>query len=250
MEMFVVGGYVRDEILGVRSKDVDFTVTLDANDPLFQITTDPFMVMRRNLLDMGFKIFLETPEHLTIRAQFPKDNNPFGIRDADFVLARKEGAYSDGRRPDKVEPGTLQDDLARRDFTMNAIAKAADGSYIDPFDGQADIKRGLIRAVGDPAERMHEDALRAVRALRFSVMKGFRIEGDLMKVLLFDETLHDKVAGPSVADDRIRGELERMFAFNTLKSLAVLHEYEGLTYAMLSGSVSLTATMKMKGRGK
>ena len=251
MELFEVGGCVRDDLLGVKSKDIDFTVVLSPEEVGID---NPFVVMRNELKRRGFKIFLETKEYLTIRAQFPRPMGLAVIRHdragmtADFVLARKESDYIDGRRPSKVEVGTLMDDLARRDFTMNAIAKDSEGNLIDPFNGAADIEKRMIRAVGDPKERLREDALRAVRALRFAVTKGFTIEGELMKVLMWDTEIMDSIA-EKISDERIQVELSKMFRFNTLKSLEVLNHYKGLTEAMFSGSVSLDATMKQKGRG-
>ena len=246
MEIFLVGGMVRDEIMGVASKDADFSVVL--NDADMAGSDDPFDVMRQELIRRGFKIFVETPEHFTIRAQFPKGENEFGVRDADFVLAREEGPYSDGRRPDWVKPGTLFMDQQRRDFTMNAIAKDADGSLIDPFNGVQDIEDRIIRAVGDPVERLTEDALRAVRALRFSVTKGFQIDpalDDAMREGTIKALVRDKIS-----DERIQVELSKMFRFDTVASLKALSLYSGLTEAMFAGSVSLDATMKQKGRGK
>lgn len=238
---YEVGGCVRDEFLGVRSKDIDYSVVVN------YVGDDPFGYMVAKLKSLGFTVFLETPEHLTVRAQFPKgDGNP--TLTADFVLARKEGTYSDGRRPDKVEPGTLMDDLARRDFTMNAIAKDADGSYIDPFNGRADIADRIIRAVGDPYERLAEDALRAVRALRFSVTKGFTIEKELREAMEYIDVLDSIVQ--NISDERIQQELSKMFRHHTIGSLYNLAEFPVLTRAVFSGSVSLDATMKQKGRGK
>ena len=244
MEKFLVGGAVRDELLGVKSKDLDYTVVLSGNEAGWRVTTDPFKVMAKELELSRYKIFLETPEYFTVRAQTPDRRET-----ADFVLARKESNYTDGRRPDRVEMGTLFDDLSRRDFTFNAIAKDADGNLIDPFGGQEDIAKRMIRAVGDPRERLREDALRAVRALRFAVTKGFAIEGELMKVLLWDTDIMAAVAD-NISDERIQVELSKMFRFNTLKSLDILSHYKGLTEAMFSGSISLDATMKQKGRGK
>lgn len=242
MRTYLVGGAVRDEIMGHRSKDLDYTVVFDDGD-LFDVE-DPFEFMAEWFENLGYKIFVKTPEHFTIRAQTPDRKET-----ADFVLAREEGPYSDGRRPDWVKPGTLLLDLGRRDFTMNAIAKAADGSLVDPFNGTGDIERRLIRAVGNPKERLMEDALRAVRALRFSVTKGFRIEGELDKVLMFDGDLLNALEN-NIAEERIADELSKMFRFDTLKSLEVLHKYEGLTTVMFNGTVSLDATMKTKGRGR
>ena len=187
MKIFMVGGCVRDEILGRHSKDIDFSVVVEPKDqhpgdPDFSFAPhDPFEVMKRKLEFAGFKIFTENKEHLVIRAHVPK-NEGWVFADlpanttADFVLARKEGTYSDGRRPDAVEPGTLHDDLARRDFTMNAIAKDEFGNFHDPFNGRADIAAHMIRAVGSPEDRFSEDALRILRAFRFSATLGFWIE--------------------------------------------------------------------------
>lgn len=270
MKMFEVGGCVRDEILGVPSKDIDFSVVFEEGHDLdFLAANDdltPFEVMVHELEHMGFKVFKEDPEFLTVRAQFPrvgdKRSHPvFGegtVRvpadvarsgmTADFVLARKESDYTDGRRPDVVEPGTLEDDLARRDFTMNAIAKAADGSYIDPFNGRADIDARIIRAVGDPFERLTDDALRAVRAVRFAVTKGFSIDPQL-RWAMESAAVIDAIVN-NISDERIQVEMSKMFRFDTVASLRELSKFSVLTDAIFSGSVSLDATMKTKGRGR
>lgn len=259
MKMYKVGGCVRDELLGVPSKDIDFTVVLE--DGEFGNGRPPFEAMCYRLSRMGFKIFLETPEFLTVRAQFPirslkdldsmdDDGNiiPAKRLTADFVLARKEGDYTDGRRPDVVEPGTLLDDLSRRDFTMNAIAKDTDGSLIDPFKGRQDIASRIVRAVGDPIERLNEDALRAVRAIRFAVTKGFVIETDLWNSLQVPSVL-DAIEN-KISDERISDELSKMFRYDTVASINMLASLPLLTKAMFSGRVSLDSTMKQKGRGK
>lgn len=223
MDFFEVGGCVRDEILGVKSKDIDFSVVLSDEEAngLFAIKHGPFEYMAEVLGAMGFTIFLEKPEFLTIRAKFPKDHPTWAKLDADFVLARKEAGYSDGRRPDEVIPGTLMDDLARRDFTMNAIAKDSQGNLIDPFNGQQDIADKVIRAVGNPEDRIQEDALRIMRALRFSVTKGFRIDGELDFAISQNAELLR-----NVSTERIREELEKMFKVDTWKTIMLLTTHE------------------------
>jgi tRNA nucleotidyltransferase/poly(A) polymerase len=261
MKMYTVGGCVRDEIIGRPSKDIDFTVVLNDQDMNYWFTDgigSPFQVMRNELVMMGFKIFLETPEFLTIRAQFPKEDRFYGEgpltgmgymrrQSADFVLARKDGAYTDGRRPDEVIAGTLEDDLARRDFTMNAIAKDGD-AYIDPFNGRRDIADRLIVTVGDPLDRLTEDGLRALRAIRFAVTLGFKIDTRTAFALQNSEVLDLVVK--KVHDDRKRVEIEKMFRFDTLASLKMLGHYPLLTEAVFSGSLSLDASLKTKNRGK
>ena len=90
---------------------------------------------------------------------------------------RKDGAYHDARHPDEVTfVPRLEEDLARRDFTINAMAMHLDGSITDCFHGREDLQSGVIRCVGDPDLRFREDALRMLRARRFSAQLGFRIE--------------------------------------------------------------------------
>jgi tRNA nucleotidyltransferase (CCA-adding enzyme) len=241
MEFYEVGGCVRDELLGVKSKDIDFTVVLEP------VAGDPFRAMVNRLKMMGFEVFLESPEFLTVRAKFPKTGSlsarpERGGMTADFVLARKESDYTDGRRPDKVEPGTLMDDLKRRDFTMNAIAKDKDGNLIDPFNGVQDIERRIIRAVGDPNERFTEDALRIVRALRFSVTKGFDIDHETEDAMW---RLRHTVAG--VSAERVREELTKMFNADPMKTIQVLREMDILPIIFGMG-INFQPTMKQKVR--
>lgn len=250
MEMFEVGGCVRDEILGLNSKDIDFTVVLPPGS-----YRDPFRFMAEELEKQGFEIFLETPEFLTIRARFPKKElkmngdealNRFQFANpgltADFVLARKESGYSDGRRPDEVRPGTLEDDLARRDFTMNAIARNSDGFLIDPFNGREDIRLRIIRAVGNPYDRIvREDALRGLRALRFAVTKKFRIDPMVSAVI---DTAEFRTALRSVSTERQREELDKMFKVNTIVSLRLIQKH-GLEETLFFGTgLRLMPTLK------
>lgn len=202
---YIVGGFVRDELLGVKSKDIDFAVEAPSFDE-----------MRQAILDKGGSIFLETPEYFTIRARLPK------VSGADFVLCRKEGKYKDGRHPESVEVGTLYDDLARRDFTMNAIAKTEQGEYIDPFYGKQDIDARLVRCVGDAKERFEEDYLRLLRALRFALTKNFSLHKDI------DFCLRDPILCTgltTVSGERIREELTRCFKANTPETLRMLIKY-------------------------
>jgi tRNA nucleotidyltransferase/poly(A) polymerase len=247
MQLFEVGGCVRDEILGIPSKDVDFSVVLDRYDwnPIGGLEFNPFQTMVDMLKKQGFTIFVTTPEFLTARGRFPKDHPVYPRMAADFVLARKESDYTDGRRPDKVEPGRLEDDLNRRDFSMNAIAKDSTGNLIDPHSGVLDIKRRIVRAVGDPLERLSEDPLRALRAIRFAVTKGFVLDTNLAAALR-EPAVH--VGVESVADERITDELSKMFRHDTVASIITLNQFPGLMRAAFSGKVSLDSTLKQKGR--
>jgi hypothetical protein len=103
-------------------------------------------------------------------------------REVEVTTYRIEADYADHRRPESVGfTDSLRDDLARRDFTMNAMAwhpsgEGDDGELVDPFGGKEDLDRRVVRAVGDPAERFREDALRMLRAVRFTTLLGFTIE--------------------------------------------------------------------------
>lgn len=241
MKLYRVGGCVRDELLGVKSKDIDYSVVLQPGS-----YSDPYQWMVDHLEKDGYKIFRDNDgnpighEHFTARARSPKGEA------ADFVLARKEGTYSDGRHPDWVSIGTLADDLARRDFTMNAIAKDSHGALIDPHRGTVDIQRRIIRAVGDPLERLLEDPLRALRAIRFAVTKGFNIDPNLRFAMA--EPLVVEGVASHVSDERICEELSKAFKADTVTSLLILSDFPALMAAAFSGRVSLDTTMKTKGR--
>lgn len=233
MRMFEVGGCVRDELMGVASKDVDFVCLAES-----------FGEMVEKLEADGFKLHVVKPEFVTVRAGVPEGHVlRERTKDADFVLARKDSATGDGRRPDFVEAGTLEDDLARRDFTVNAIARdTVTGELIDPHGGADDVATRVLRFVGDPDARVREDGLRVLRGLRFMVMKGFKPTRATM------DTINSKLAVEMLAKvsaERVRDELDRMFAFDTVMTLEVLGTLRGeLVEVMFSRGVRLGATMK------
>ena len=213
IKFYLVGGAVRDKLLGLPVKDFDYSVVV--NPELELSIEDAYEFMVDHLRDLGYSIFLETPQFLTIRAKFPKDHPNRKIT-ADFVLARREGAYSDGRRPDWVKPGTLEDDLARRDFTVNAMAEDEDGNIIDLFGGQKDLEDMMLVAVGDPRDRFLEDPLRVYRALRFKITKGFELSGGV-SFAMRNMAVIDKMKDLSA--DRIRDELHRCFAHDSFRTM-------------------------------
>ena len=139
-KIFKVGGCVRDRLLGVDTNDIDFTFVCDESTTV----DEGWGEMVSWLMDSKFEIFLKTPECFTIRAKFPKGHQFEGLV-ADFVMARKEVGYIDGTRRPILELGTLEDDLLRRDFTLNAMAEDVDGNLIDIFGGVNDLKIGLLR---------------------------------------------------------------------------------------------------------
>lgn len=161
-KVYLVGGAVRDMLM---KKDVhDYDLATDA-------TPEQVMGMFKKVIPTGIA-------HGTVTILI------FGMQ-LETTTFRTEADYSDGRHPDKVEyAATIEEDLSRRDFTMNAIAaELKNGKIVDPFHGRKDIKKKIIRTVGNPLERFGEDGLRPVRAIRFSGQLGFRIEEETLKAI-------------------------------------------------------------------
>lgn len=177
-----VGGCVRDLLLGRAPGDWDIATSArpEAVTALFERT-----------VPTGLK-------HGTVTVLL-------GGMALEVTTFRGESGYSDGRHPDRVTFGVgLREDLARRDFTINAMALAPDGSVLDPFGGRADLARRLIRCVGEPERRFTEDALRMLRAVRFAAQLGFSLEARTAAALASCAPLLERVSG-----ERIRAELEK-----------------------------------------
>lgn len=216
-KIFKVGGCVRDQFLGIDSKDIDFTFVLDNLD---RTVEEGFQIMTDWLTHKEFTIFLSTPECFTIRARFPKGHENEGMV-ADFVLARKEIGYEEGTRRPILALGTLEDDLIRRDFTLNAMAVSEDGELIDLFGGRADLEKGLLRTPLPAKQTMMDDPLRVMRALRFKITKGFSISDEIWLAMMQPEIL-DKLR-TTVSAERIREELFKMMKADTVATLRLLN---------------------------
>ncbi len=183
-EAYVVGGAIRDLIMNKPVTDWDFTT----NAPPEEIQN----VFPDSFYDNAFG---------TVGVVNPVEGEaPFEI-----TTFRREFGYSDSRRPDTVEWGTsLEEDLSRRDFTINAIAGSqSDGKLVftDPFGGTEDIKQKLVRAVGDPHERFREDALRLMRAVRIASQLGFEIEEKTLEAVTSSAPLINHIARERVRDE-------------------------------------------------
>lgn len=201
-KFYLVGGAVRDKFLGIASKDKDYAVEAPS-----------FAAMREAIIARGGKIFLETPKYFTIRAHVPE------LGATDYTLCRKDGEYVDGRHPENVTIGTIQDDLARRDFTMNAIAIDTDnGDILDPFKGMNDIVAKMIACVGNPIDRFREDKLRVFRAARFSLTKNFKFDWETA------QAMNEVNDFSGVSTERIRDELLKMFQAETLGAYMLLYD--------------------------
>jgi len=204
-EAVVVGGAVRDAILNRPAHDVDV-----ATNALPQEVKAVF----ERTVDIGI-------QHGTVLVIVPAGP-------VEVTTYRTDGEYSDHRRPEEVHfVRSLQEDLQRRDFTMNAIAMRRDGSYVDYYNGRKDIEAGVIRAVGEAKVRFTEDALRMLRAVRFSAQLSFTIEASTL--LAMQEKASD-IAW--VAKERIKAELDKLWigkdVYNGLKKL----EESGLVNAL------------------
>ena len=181
-EAYLVGGCVRDLLRGEQPHDWDICTSARPEET-------EVCFAGHHIIETGLK-------HGTVTVM--EGGEPYEI-----TTYRTEGPYSDSRRPDYVEfVSSLEADLARRDFTMNAIAMGLDGSLRDPFDGAGDIQTGLIHCVGDPAQRFQEDGLRVMRALRFASCFRFGIETETVRAVHQSRAMLDQVAA-----ERINAEL-------------------------------------------
>ena len=157
-EAYVVGGCVRDTLLGRIPQDWDVTTSA-----------------RPEEIQKAFKRSFYENKFLTVTVQI-NSQDP-GLKEVEVTTFRSEAKYTDKRHPDKVRfAKTLREDLARRDFTVNAMAFDLPGKTIDPFFGQKDLKGKAIRTVGNPSERFSEDALRMMRAVRLATELDFKVE--------------------------------------------------------------------------
>ena len=182
--LYLVGGAVRDYILGKDNNDYDFTTDAEPDD---------IKRMFRRTIDTGIK-------HGTVTVISHRKHY-------EITTFRVDGDYSDSRHPETVEfVKSLEEDLSRRDFTINAFAaELPDGKIIDMHGGMHDLRKKIIRAIGEPERRFEEDALRMMRGCRFSAQLGFSIEKETMKAM-------EKLSGTirKVSAERIKEELFRL----------------------------------------
>lgn len=184
-EAYLVGGCVRDALMNRTPKDYDITTSAFPEEIFAAFPNE------KKLTD-GMK-------HGTVAPIISG-------RPVEITAYRVDGEYKDARRPENVRfTRNLYEDLKRRDFTMNAIAMDITGEIIDPYLGREDIKKGIIRTVGDANERFSEDALRIMRAVRFSAVLGFEIEEKTLEAMRRHRALLKKIA-----PERIYAELSAL----------------------------------------
>ncbi len=195
LEAYVIGGFVRDLILGTPSKDIDIVVVGDGP----KLAEDTAAILRVKTVNI-FK------NYGTAHFRY-KD------LDVEFVGARKESYESHSRKP-HTEKGTLKDDQNRRDFTINALALNLHpdhfGDLVDPFNGIDDLEKGIIRTPLEPAITFSDDPLRMLRAIRFATRLDFKIEGKCLKAI--EEQAHRIEI---ISKERIADELNKIILTKT-----------------------------------
>lgn len=228
-ELYEVGGRVRDKFLGIPSKDVDYSVVIEHQKGWGSNVEIIFGLFCNQLEKEGFTIHVRYPETLTVKAKFPKGHKHQNL-DADFVVCRNEIGYIKGTRQPNVVLGTLLEDLLRRDFTVNAMAEAIDGTIVDPFNGQGDLLRRVLRTPSDTVASFNDDPLRILRAFRFAVTKGLNFSDDIVNAVKLFQA--DKMN--TVSTERVRNELEKMFKHDTSLSWRYLRWLEDMNPKLFS----------------
>lgn len=209
-EAYLVGGCVRDLLLGREPKDWDIATNAKPEEiqKLF-----PNSVYENRFGTVGVKTDAEDPR----------------LRVVEVTTYRIEGKYTDKRHPDEIKfAKTIEDDLGRRDFTVNAMALRPDGTLVDPHGGQRDLKARIIRTVGSPEARFNEDALRLLRAVRLAVELDFQIDLNTRRAI-------EKQAGllEMIAKERIRDELVKLIMIPAAaEGVILLEELNLLNYIL------------------
>lgn len=189
-EAYIVGGCVRDSLLGKTPNDWDITTNATPNE----------------IINIFEKTIPTGIKHGTVTVLV--DNIPFEV-----TTYRIDGEYSDGRHPDSVKfTESINEDLSRRDFTINAMAYNPKKGIVDIFDGCKDLNKKLIRCAGNPSSRFEEDALRMLRAIRFSAQLNFTIEEATINSIKEKSTLIKEVS-----IERIQSEINKIILFDSSK---------------------------------
>jgi len=197
-EAYVIGGYVRDKLLGIETYDIDIATNALPKDimSIFNI---------KSVTNYG-------------TAKISTDNYRF-----DIATYRKELSYSN-RNPEVKYINSLNEDIVRRDFTINTIAMNKDGEIVDYLNGVKDLQNRLIRCVGDPTQKIKEDPLRILRALRFSIILDFKLEDNLINAIKKNIDLVKTLSSNRIKEefDKILVNNNALNGFDYLNKLGIL----------------------------
>jgi tRNA nucleotidyltransferase (CCA-adding enzyme) len=227
-EAYLVGGSVRDMLMGKTPKDWD--IATNARPEQAQETFKELKTVYEN--NFGTVTIVDMPANFALRSSVaPKADNAVSriikLLEVQVTTYRSEGNYSDNRRPDSVTYETkLEKDLERRDFTMNALAYNMETSQvIDPFKGQNDIKDKVVRCVLDANTRFEEDALRMMRAVRFSTVLNFAIATETLNALTAKSSLLQNISAERIRDELIKivNSDSPALGIDTLQKTGLLH---------------------------
>ena len=208
-EAYIVGGCVRDAILGFEPNDYDITTSASPNT-IQEIFKD-------------FKCIETGIEHGTVSVLM--EDEIFEI-----TTYRIEGEYKDHRRPEKVDfTDRLEEDLKRRDFTINAMAYNEKKGLIDLFGGKEDLNNKIIKTVGNPYDRFNEDGLRMIRAIRFSSKLNFTIEKETLKAIYDKSSIIN-----NISLERITDEFTKIILSDKPENIKYLFETKLLKYLNIS----------------
>lgn len=203
---YAVGGCVRDSVMGRTPNDWDMTTSATPDE--MKLAFD------------GYRIIPTGIKHGTLTVMI-------GSHPVEITTMRIDGSYSDSRHPESVSfTKKIEEDLSRRDFTVNAMAYSPETGLVDPFGGRLDTERKIIRCVGNPDKRFHEDALRILRAIRFASVLGFGIEEETAASIIKNRCLLNEIS-----KERIRAELIKLLCGQNVEK--VLLEFKQVIFEII-----------------
>jgi len=222
-EAYIVGGCVRDILLGKTPQDFDITTSARPEDV-------------QSIFDKTVPTGIQ---HGTVTVII--DKTPFEV-----TTFRTEGDYTDHRRPDKVDfVRDVKADLSRRDFTVNALAYNSRTGIVDAFDGRSDLEKGILRAVGEPQKRFEEDALRILRLFRFACTLGFVIEENTLSAAKKTAHLVEKVSR-----ERIFSELIKTICGTNTQIINTLLQTDALSFLSFSPQNDLSILKELPNKAE
>lgn len=205
-ESYIVGGYVRDKLLGISSLDVDITTK----------------ARPKEVVELFPSLDIQVHEYGNV--SFEIDNFKF-----DITTFRKDIKYKDNRKPERViYIDCFEDDLKRRDFTINSICLDLDSNIIDLYDGKKDLKRRILKSIGDPYKKLEQDSLRILRAVRFATIFKLRLDNELKSAIIKNKHLLKNLSVIRKKEElsKIFCSKNKKYGIKLLKELKLLEELD------------------------